>query len=523
MPNEVAAMVTTRTCCRAVRRWLRRGAPAVLLLAARAAPAGADESTWTAESSREQLARDPLLIPKGKGMLFVPAMTVPLGNEPSYQVFQNDHAVDSQNPGRGMLLPPGYYDVLIGSGTPSQMTKYRVEVLEGSVTLMKPDWSALVVDVVDPSRASINESYELLQGDTGENFGPGYGIEEERGERVRTWLLPPGVYHVVRVGESFTTVRKFSVRLLPGQLTQRNLVYDADRGEFVGFYPRPAMLASLARTRRATSQTELSGSTTVNTSQRTAGDDRTSLNMAVQVFNRTRYSSDRNFLSLRLVFEEGATKEGGSAFRKSIDNFEVRGTYIRRLSRQFGPYLRGVLNTHLFPEDARFTTPTDFVMVDGTDTLATFPGASQVTLLPSFYPLILRQGAGINSQMIRTFPLNMDLRFGFGARQTLVSDAYRLNADGRSATRLSTQTSTGLEALLIMDARPARAMSFDSEFDLLINSTDTGNWVFSWENRLRVFLTSFINLDLVADVQREETLRRVQAKEQVLLRFSKFL
>lgn len=501
-----------------------RGAIACLaLLLLWGAAADADESTWSAEPSRVQLARDPQLIAKGKGMLFVPAMSVPLGNEPTYQVYENQNRVASAVPGRGVLLPPGYYDVLIGSGVPAQLMKYRVEVIEGSVTMMKPDWSALVIDVVDPSRASVNERYELLEGDTGETYGIGFGIEEERGEQVRTWLLPPGVYHVVRVGESLTTVRKFSVRLLPGSLTQRNLVFDSDRAEFVGFYPRPALLASVSRARRVTSQTELSGSTTVNTSQRTAGEDRTSLNVAVQVFNRTRYNTDRSYGNLRMIFEEGVSKEGGDDFRKSIDRFEIRSTYIYRLSGKFGPYLRGVLNTHLFPEDVRFATPTDFIKLDHGDTLATFPKSTEVTLLPSFYPLVLRQGAGINSQLFRTFALNMDLRFGLGARQTFVSESFKLSADGRSATKLRTQRSTGLEALLIMDARLGRSMNFDSEFDLLMNSTDTGKWVFSWENRLRVFLTSFINLDLVADVQREETLRRVQAREQVLLRFSKFL
>lgn len=514
---------------RKVTQWLAGSAPwrvAAMCLAVGllwAPDSDADESTWSSEPARVQLMRDPSLIPKGKGMLFVPAMSVPLGNEPTFQVYRDGNRVESQVPGRGVLLPSGYYDVLIGSGVPAQLMEYRVEVVEGQVTLMKPDWSALVIDVVDPSRASTNERYELLEGDTGETYGIGFGMEEERGERVRTWLVPPGTYHVVRVGESFTTVRKFSVSLLPGQLTQRNLVYDADRGEFVGFYPRPTLLAASARARAINSQTELSGSTTVNTSQRTAGEDRTSINLAVQVFNRTRYNTERSFGNLRFIFEEGVTKEGSDDFRKSIDRFEVRGTYIYRLSRKFGPYLRGVLNTHLFPEDVRFATPTDFVKVDNGDTLATFPAATEVTLLPSFYPLALRQGVGINSQLFRTFALNMDLRFGLGARQTFVSDAFKLSSDGGSATKLKTQRSTGLEALLIMDARLGRSMNFDSEFDILMNSTDTGNWVFSWENRLRVFLTSFINLDLVADVQREETLRRVQAREQVLLRFSKFL
>jgi len=466
-----------------------------------------------------QLARDPLLIPKGKGMLFVPAMSVPLGNEQPYQVRQGGRGIQSASPGRGVLLDPGVYEVLIGSGIDAQRMQYTVEVAEGSVTLMKPDWSALVIDVIDASRTSVNESYELL-GASGESYGLGLGIEEERGERVRTWLLKPGVYHVVKVGESFSTIRKFSVQLLPGQLSQRNLSFNEELGEFIGFYPRPALQAGAAETRSVTYQTEVSGSTTANTSQRTAGEDRTALNVSVQVFNRTRYSTPRNFASIRFIFEEGVTKEGDETFRKSIDRLEIRGTYIYRLSRQFGPYLRGVFNTDLFSDDFRFSADTTFVRLNSRgDTLATFRGP-EVTISPSFSPLIFRQGVGINSQLFRTYALNMDVRLGLGAKQTFVSDEFELA--GLSATKLKTQTSTGLEALLVMDARLSRFANLDSEFDILMNSRDMGKWVFRWENRLRIFLTSFINLDLVADLEREETLRRLQAREQVLLRFSKF-
>ena len=485
----------------------------------------ADESTWTAVPARVQVAQDPLLIPKGKGMLFVPAMTLPRDNEPSYQVFQNRRKVASANPGRGVLLAPGAYEVLIGTGAISQMIKKSgVQLIEGNTTLMKPDWAALVVDVIDEGRASINESYELYQHESQKLVETGFGVEEERGERVRTWILKPGIYDVVRVGQSFSTVNKYSVRLLPGELTQRNLVIDDDSGEFIGFYPRPVQHGAGEEISKVSSQTEISGSALLNTSQNTATGDRTSVSLALQVFNRTRYSSDRNFASLRIVLEEGATKETGQDFVKSIDRFEVRATYIYRLSPKFGPYLRGVLSTKLFEKDRNFDAALEgnFYKLNAQgDTLEIIRNPSRVTIEPSFFPLELRQGVGINSQLVRSFPLNVDIRLGLGARQILVSDAFTLSSDSTAVER-KTSTSTGIEALLILDSRLAKSINFDSEFDILINQTDPGKWVFSLENRLRIFLTSFINLDLVADLQRQEGLRRITGREQVLLRFSRF-
>lgn len=492
-------------------------------------PGSTDESTWTAPPAMAQLQRDPTLIPKGKGKLFVPAMSVPLGNEPNYTVFQDGRRITSAMPGRGVLLDPGAYEIRFGSGAILQLMRKKAHIIEGHSTMMKPDWAALVIDVIDASRTSVNESYELFNAEDDETYGPGFGIEEERGERVRTWLLKPGTYHVVRLGESVTTIRKFSVLLSPGTLTQRNLVVDSgsgSSGDFIGFYPRKELQTSRAERTASpvTSQTELSGSVQVNTSQQTATDDQTSVNLAVQMFNRTRYNTDRDYANIRVILEQGASKVEGEDLNKSVDRAEVRATYIYRLSERIGPYLRGVVNTNVFPSDTRFKTPRDLIIVRE-DTTFTKLNVREFTTAPSFSPITLREGIGINSQVIRSFGLNMDLRLGIGARQDLRSDFFEVTTDqamNTLATEFGSTSSTGLEALVIMDSRLGRYISLDSEFDILMTSRDTGDWFFTWENRMRIALASFINLDIVANLEREETLRRLQGREQILLRFSRF-
>ena len=104
-----------------------------------------------------------------------------------------------------------------------------------------------------------------------------------------------------------------------------------------------------------------------------------------------------------------------------------------------------------------------------------------------------------------------------------MTDNFKLGEvdDQRTMTELESTSSTGLEALLIMDARLSRYVNLDSEFDLLMTSRDRADWFFTWENRLRIALTSFINLALVADLERNQTLDDTQGREQVLLRFSR--
>lgn len=487
--------------------------------------ARSDESTWTAPPARGQLELDQTLIPRGKGFLFVPAMTSPL-NEPSYLVLQGKREIATANPGTGVLLDPGYYQILIGSGSVDQMMSRTVEVVEGHTTLIKPFWAGLVINVIDENRTPIDESYELFEEERQENYGIGFGIEEERGEAVKTWLLPPGLYDVLKVGDNISTIRKFTIRLLPGELVERNLVVDTKTKEFIGFYSslkRPG-LAIQQGSRIWKSQWQLSAATLFNTTQRTAGEDRSSISLSAQIYNRSTYSAARHYASLRLILEEGFAKESGDPIDKSIDEFEFRATYIYHLSRSIGPYLRGVVNTKIFATEVRYDQPQVLFLLDAeNDTTGVQRGIRKFTLSPSFSPLYLRQGFGLNAQLYRSFPLNLNLRVGLGARQTYATDAYDLSQDRTSVRRLRNAASTGLEALLIIDARPTRFALFDSEFDILMPSSNSKAWEFNWENRLRLALSRFVNLDLVVEFKKEKPLRRLQARQQVLLRLTYLL
>ena len=311
-------------------------------------------------------------------------------------------------------------------------------------------------------------------------------------------------------------------------MTQRNLVVDGATGDFIGFYPRPVLQTSLAErtTSTVTSQTELSGSVQFNTSQQTAARGPTSLNLAVQMFNRTRYNTEHDFASIRVILEEGASKVEGEDLNKGVDRAEVRTTYIYRLSPRIGPYVRGVVSSVVFPTDTRFSSPRDLIRIRQNGHTDTLRSLTKFTTAPSLSPVTLREGIGINSQLVRSFGINMDLRLGIGARQDLRTEFYQVAANATTgnleAMETGSTSNTGLEALLIMDARLARYINLDSEFDILITSRDTGDWFFTWENRMRIALTSFINLDIVADLEREQTLRRLQGREQLLLRFSRF-
>ena len=111
------------------------------------------------------------------------------------------------------------------------------------------------------------------------------------------------------------------------------------------------------------------------------------------------------------------------------------------------------------------------------------------------------------------------MRVGIGARQSYVTDTFDLNDQRNVASKLNNTSTTGLEALLILNSRFSRYLSLDSEFDILIPDVATDSWEFTFENRLRLLLSRFVNMDIVLNFERVKPIVRLQSRQQVLLRF----
>jgi hypothetical protein len=189
---------------------------------------------WLLPSPAVQLEMDAELIPVGKGAVFVPAMSEAAA-EPPYLVLDAQGEVVARSPtGSKTILAPGRYQVKVGSGVEEQMLNHQVTVHEGHTTLVKPDWAGMIVRVVDEHGTQIRGTYEIFALPSGEDFGLGLGADETRGETLRTWLLPPGRYMLVRSGETPRARTDFlTVQLEPGELTHFTLVQD-EEGNFEG-------------------------------------------------------------------------------------------------------------------------------------------------------------------------------------------------------------------------------------------------------------------------------------------------
>lgn len=466
----------------------------------------------------------------GKGLVFVPAMTDPLG-EPFYSIQQNGELVGESTTGGAFAVPPGIYEIRLGSGNIEQMITRVVEVKEGQTTVLKPNWSGLVIDVMDEGRSSVKESYELFNQDTQENYGVGKGVDEELGEQPTTWILEPGLYRIVKPGQNVHAATNFAtVRLLPGELVKYALVIDSRTGNFIGFGEVIQRAAKIAALRNWTVQSEISANVTANTLLKhllrraskniDVGDEADSYTVSAQWRNDLRYSRGRQYAIVRLIAEEGLSKEQGLPVQNQIDDIDLRSTYMLRLSERFGPYVRFASASRAFAERKRFKQPHERVVeLDAAgDTVRVYEQVTEVQLAPPIFPLELKEGAGARMVLYKSFFLDVDLRAGYGARQYFVRDSYDFDED--VLTPKEESRSKGLELLLGLDALISRYVTLTSEFDMLMPRRQTQSWEYDLSNQFRIRVSRYVGFDIIAKLSKKPNVEDLQYEEQVLVRFS---
>jgi hypothetical protein len=407
------------------------------------------------------------------------------------------------------------------------MMQKTVEVVEGATTVVKPDWSGLVIEVINQSRAEIREYYELLDLSTGVSYGIGQGIEEGLDEKLRTWILLPGTYKVVKPGDNVNTVINFgTIRLLPGELVHTNLVIDSKTGNFQGFGRITDVRQGPRLDRRWETRSELSGNALLNyvPSSVSGLESNTNFTATVQWLTDARYEWRNHVIPVWSNIEEGLSLQGKSDLRKYIDRAELRLTYIYRLTDYINPYIRFGVETSFFKTSHRFDNPTTYVVHDAKgDSLRTVQDADRINLAGALSPISLKQGLGITSTLVKTVPANLTLRSGYGARQTYPRGSFIYDTNTKVLVPVAKTSLTGMELLLLGDARLGRYVLFTTQFDILMPKSKTSSWVFDGENRLRLNLTGNVSLLLTHEYWRDETLRKNLSSYQTLLRFSRFL
>lgn len=463
---------------------------------------------WPAGSIQQQLDKDTTQVPFGKGALFVPALGNAL-DEPQITVWQHGVQLGTSTTGARVVLPPGHYDVEIGSGQAAQRFWRSIEVTELHTSIVPVDWSGLTIHVVDAQLNSLRAPYDIFRMGDHEYLGVGFGTDERAGEPVATWLLTPDLYRIVRVGMSYLARTDFTtVRLRPGVHTHFLLVLDPDTWDFVGagearpeelFRPSAGWWASLM----------LGGDVSLNARRSVVGyPDGTGY--AINGFwdSKLNFQIAKNPLLLRLQILEGQTKRPGLAWQKIQDRAQLDLLYIYRWLAWVGPYVRGTGSVNLFAGRQYFTSPQQLFLHDSATGSQTEIISDRMTLSSSLASFNLRQGLGLNTRLLKNTFGEFSLRTGVGFLQVInrgavYQDVTTTDAatSTRTYNRVHSTNQVGVEATLISALRLSRSVFVNAIVDTLIPFNDPKHPNLDVEGSVTFKITQYVSINYLVRLQ----------------------
>lgn len=483
--------------------------------------------TWDAPTPAQQLAADPTLIPPAQGAVFVPAITDPR-LEPPYLVMQGDRILQTVAVGRRAVLDPGVYEIRLGSGPPEQRLKRRVLVKEGRTTVVPATWAAVVVQVVDERFTPFRGSYEILQMPERLSMGVGLGADVELGDEVRTWILKPGRYMLIRAGENFQARRDFfTFRVGPGEQIDLTLVIDREDGSFMGA-GEIELPDRVARNKDLRLNLVLGGDAEANRRSDVVG-FRSGFGFTLGGFVDflLQYKPPKHFVYTRLKLEEKQVKLPGEPFQKDLDELKFDAVYVYRVVPWFGPYARVGAQTALFSGTVNFDDPTEVVQVDRDDvplrSLGTHKGKFELSR--PLAPSELKGGAGLGFIVVASNWFDANIRVGFGGRMLFTRGLLTARPSDTKGVynvlRRDDARQYGIEATVVASLRISRWVLATTELELLEPVHDWAHPIVDWESNVGLRLASFVSFNYIFKLlQDRDQSDHLQTEHRLLLRFS---
>ncbi len=467
----------------------------------------------------EELAADWSALPSGFGAVYLPSITDP-EEVPVAVIYQDKKAVAEGRTGKRILLRPGDYSLRFGSGPVNLQPKVDFQVVEGRTTVSPTVWSSLEIDVVDNQFVPFRGTYELIDDQTHEVIGLGFGADALLGEKVKPWILKPGLYKIVQSGGTYRDRTNFvTVRLVPGQRVRFVLVKDPDTDVFEGGGERGDGEEESQGVWKVSGV--VGGDLAFANTNFTGEQEGWALNFKLFLDGSAQLSAGKHQWVTRLEVEEGQSRPAGKKnFFNLDDRVYLHTIYTMRLLPWLGPYIRAGVESKILPRYAELDSTGNVTEYDRSGSVVkVHENVDRVRLGGTWEPTDVKEGLGGNFQVFRSREATLDLRMGFGAWQNYVGDLLSYNA--HTLKPVESSSSYGIEGTALGQARVTRFITLSTEFDGLMPFNDFGAPIFSWRNQASLRLASFASFVYRLNLQRTAASRGdVETAHDLQLRFS---
>jgi hypothetical protein len=452
----------------------------------------------------DQINRDGTLIPMGKGSLFVPYLA-DLNREPSYTIYKNSKFVKNASPGRRTALNPGKYTLFIGSGPLNIREKIEAVINEERVTVVIPSWSALTVTILDTNNNQIREGYQIANEETKLYIASGVGADDLKGEKQQIWILKPGLYRVMKKGESADSFKNYiTVRTRAGFPTNVSLIFDEKLRELVGGGETSGHREGGAQQGNWNFKAMLAGNFSFINDGYVGSENKSSIVFGASLNGSIIFELDKYLFINKLEIYEQFQKSDIPVLEFTRDSAKFDSSFIYRINKYMGPYISLRARTSFFNRYEEIADNQNVTVEerDGTSTVIS-PGTWFQTGYP-FSPLIVQEGVGMNFEYRHGTIFSIDTRLGWGVRQDIASKMYDTsNIEEGTIERVKSFNNTfGPEFSLHFTLSPLSFFEIREEFETLIPVENSKMWSYISKTTLSLWISSFASIQYEFDIER---------------------
>ncbi|MCK4357587.1 MAG: DUF481 domain-containing protein [Candidatus Cloacimonetes bacterium] len=467
--------------------------------------------SWFADEPQVQLDKEAVDDESGFGRIFIPAMSKP-ELEPDFSVYQDGKNIKFGCPvGKSCFLKPGKYTIILGSSEDNkQKIKKEITIEEGETKIIYPDWSGLIVKIIDQDRDFLRESYEIFDLPDYHPIGMAYSADEdEPGEYQDTWILKPGLYKIVRQGEPYNTYTNFTtIRLLPKELITTTIVVDNTSRNFVGSGIIPE-IAELKKAQVWNVYTSLKGSfLLISNNEDNKDENVTTITLISKLENQIKLDKFPHYFTSRQILNLGLNKEHKQDFRISSNNIQIPTTYIYYFVKSFGVYVRFRIDTRPFPSKYYFDTRQDTIYTYDEDgnVIDILTDINEIQTAPMFFPMRFEEGLGLNISLLKSSRSNLSIKGGLGLSQTMNNDVFEQDSDNPKIFNcLKSVDLKGIEGSISGDFRIISNLSYFFEVYTLYPFDGERSQIFRLENTFNFRISRFVSLDYTLSLNRDES------------------
>ncbi len=460
--------------------------------------------TWLSGAPEEQMATEGADDQLGYGRLFVPSMSLPEW-EPGIKIYKSGEGivVDGAAPGKSIFLKPGRYTALYGSSEdPIDLVQKHFTINEHQTTLLQPDWSGLIVSVINENMEYVRIGYEIMHLETGISAGSRYSREESSFNDMNyTWVLPPGKYKIVRQGEPFNTIVNFTTfELKKGELTEIVVVID-DLQRFIGS-GELGLLENYSNSRNDWfDKLSLKGSVSLYSDNADGeGKNSTDIISQAKIDNRLIYDSKPYYLNFRQSLNEEFSKlEDTEGLRVSFDEMTLSNTGIYYFTDIFGVYGELGLKTKIFPDYNYDIPETASVRIEHRDgSLEVLSGITEFKISEPISPINTSENVGLNFTFIKSSNSNLYLRTGFGFKQDFNENIFLNSLSTDSLYVFNEQEDLYSKGIILTagaDFNFPGNITYTSTADFFYNLDRSDNYLIEWKNDAAFKIFRYVYFD----------------------------